>query len=134
MPRKPKVTLQTVNDNVLLVLNKVDTMNATFDTMLSNPAATKPPQGLSEEFLNTLETMEANLSHIPAIETHLSNIESQLPGLNATIDNLEAIGGRINKKLDRMIEDSTGMQATIHRIQSKPEKVFGLPRETPEKS
>jgi len=95
MSRKPKVTLETINDNVQLALGKI--------------------AGLE----TTVHNMSLMVAHIPGIEDRLTAIEAEIVLLRSRVDNLVGLYEKLDKRIENLEHEYLAITVALKRLEQR---------------
>jgi predicted nuclease with TOPRIM domain len=99
MPQKTRVTLQSVNENVLEVLRRVERTDS------------------------RIAAMQVLVSRIPNIESRLDDIEARLSRLEFRMANLEGLYEHHDKKLEILDHEYISIRAALKRLEESFDKL-----------
>jgi chromosome segregation ATPase len=130
MPGKSKVTLETINDNLQLLITKIGevdeksdsqfrSLNARFD---GTDARMDSMQTQLTNLQRTSDNMAKMVARIPGIEERLTALEADVAAIKVRLDNLEGLYQHLTKKVDILYDEYYAMRAALERLEKRMDR------------
>jgi chromosome segregation ATPase len=130
MPGKSKVTLETINDNLQLLITKIGevdeksdsqfrSLNARFD---GTDARMDSMQTQLTNLQRTSDNMAKMVARIPGIEERLTALEADVAAIKVRLDNLEGLYQHLTKKVDVLYDEYYAMRAALERLEKRMDR------------
>ena len=100
MSRKQKVTLQTLNDNLQVILTRFDTL-----------------EGKADSLQRSFDRMSLDVARIPEIEQRLSTLETEVTLLRSRVDNLIGLYEKLDKRIERLEHEYLAITVALKRLE-----------------
>jgi chromosome segregation ATPase len=112
MPRQAKITLQSVNETLHLILARIGSMDGKFDAL----------QISVHQLQGTVDRMALDVARIPAIELRLSALEADVAAIKVRLDNLEGLYEHLTHKVDVLYDEYHAIRAAVERLEKRMDR------------
>jgi len=106
MPGKSKVTLETLNDSVQLLIVKVTDV-----------------QDKTNSLQTTVHNMSLMVARIPGIEDRLTALEAEVVLLRSRVDNLFGLYENLDKRIERIEHEYLAITVALKRLERHYERL-----------
>jgi archaellum component FlaC len=130
MPEKSKITLETINDNLQLLITKIGEVDEKVDSQFKSvnarfdgtDAKIDSMQAQLTNLQKTSDNMARMVVRIPGIEERLTALAADVAAIKVRLDTLEGLYEHLTKKVDILYDEYYAMRAALERLEKRMDR------------